>query len=160
MDLLKKPDLEARISCVFSRLILFDEPDLFSPMGRKSPQTLGKSSVCGPREMVPVAGVEPARHRWRWILSFFKNVEVGGNCAIPEVGKEVQRAGCARENRPKSAEKVRCVCCFDPSWHLTEVGGRLEVEFGQSRESAESTAINNQFMFNHLSSTNKHQGDY
>ncbi|MBQ1705342.1 MAG: hypothetical protein II028_05820, partial [Clostridia bacterium] len=45
MDLLKKPDLEARISCVFSRLILFDEPDLFSPMGRKSPQTLGKSSV-------------------------------------------------------------------------------------------------------------------
>ena len=69
MDLLKKPDLEARISRVCSRLILFDEPDLFSPMGRKSPQTLGKSSVCGPREMVPVAGVEPARHCWQWILS-------------------------------------------------------------------------------------------
>ena len=69
MDLLKKLDLEARIARVCSRLLLFDESDLFSPMGGKSPQTLGKSSVCGPREMVPVAGVEPARHRWRWILS-------------------------------------------------------------------------------------------
>ena len=53
MGLLKKSDLEARIARACSRLILFDEPDLFSPMGRKSPQTLEKSSVCGLPMRVP-----------------------------------------------------------------------------------------------------------
>ena len=36
MDLLKKPDLEARIARVYSRLILFDEPDLFRLWAEKA----------------------------------------------------------------------------------------------------------------------------
>ena len=27
--------------------------------------------------MVPVTGLEPVRHRWRWILSFARYLELG-----------------------------------------------------------------------------------
>ena len=38
----EKPDLEARITRDCSRLIPFDEPDLFSPLDRKKPANAGK----------------------------------------------------------------------------------------------------------------------
>ena len=40
----------------------------------KSPKPIGTQGFW---TMVPVAGLEPARHRWRWILSPHGNVERG-----------------------------------------------------------------------------------
>ena len=37
------------------------------------------SRTCAVRdELVPVAGLEPARHRWRWILSYSSHSEPNG----------------------------------------------------------------------------------
>ena len=79
---------------------------------KKSPQTQSYQGFASFWIVVPVAGLEPARHRWRWILSYLLHREYKRTQPLMEVANGHQKRCKHYYFWNWCVKKLRFVCHF------------------------------------------------